>query len=81
MKEGERDWKKGHETIRDMEEKFTAKDVPENRMRILQDINKKKEEIASNFVSVLCQEQLTVNEAISILKSAELIIMQSKFTT
>ena len=74
-------------TIKELEEQFGVRDTPENRMQILHDINQRKGEIASEkreiasvIVSTLCHEQLTVNEAISILKSAEGMIMQSRFT-
>ena len=66
-------------TIDELEADFGVNDTPENRMEILHEINRRKGKIASIFVSMLCQEQLTVNEAISILKRAETIIMQSKF--
>jgi hypothetical protein len=66
-------------TIGELEEQFGVMDTPENRMEILREINRRKGKIASDLASTLCQEQLTVNEAISILKSAEHIIMHSRF--
>ena len=66
-------------SISELEKSFSAKDTPENRMAILHKINERKEKIASDIVRSLAEENLTTREAISILKDAETIIMQSRF--
>lgn len=65
--------------LRELIDGFFIRDTPENRMNIHRMAEIKKGQIASEFVKVLCSEGLTVREAISILKDAENIIMQSYF--
>jgi hypothetical protein len=65
-------------SIGELHQDFNIEETPHGP-RLLKEINKREREIALEFVKTLCEERLTANEAISILRNAENIIRDSRF--
>ena len=65
-------------TIREMEEKLKIKSTAEDRFKILHEIDVRKNEIAASILQLLKNEEVTVNDAISILDLVRKRVMNSR---
>jgi hypothetical protein len=72
--------------LSELNKQFFEKDTPQNRIEMMREINnlrcqiaKKESEIASKFARELQNQELSYNEAISLLDKTKLIICESRF--